>query len=408
MPGLILIINKFLGVFMYDWIIQRYIPAGEMTVSKLHARYGTLSGMTGVCINLFLSLTKFITGTLTGSVSILADAANNLSDAGSSILTMLGFKFSAKRPDEGHPFGHGRVENLTGLVIAVLIMAVGYEFFRESIEALMNPQELAVDKYAIGVMIVSILFKLWMWGFNKYMGNKIHSATLKAVSLDSINDCYTTGVVIFGLIIYAVTGKNVDGYTGLIVSLFIIYSGGRAAWETLQPILGEPAAEELIERIEQEAGKINSVIGVHDIIVHSYGPGHLFISLHAEVPSDMSLMEAHNLSETLERQLEQDTGAEIVVHIDPIAVDDPETDDIRKRLVELVNDAGEGFEIHDLRLVRGSNGTKLVFDLTVPQSCHLDDEDIRSRFKKHIEANHPSWRVSIRIDRMYFSSPDLD
>ena len=393
---------------MYDWLIKRYIPAGEMAGGTLHARYGTLSGMTGVCINLFLSLTKFITGTLTGSVSILADAANNLSDAGSSILTMLGFKFSARRPDEGHPFGHGRVENLTGLVIAVLIMAVGYEFFRESIEALMDPQELAVDKYAIGVMIVSILFKLWMWGFNKYLGDKINSATLKAVALDSINDCYTTGVVIFGLLIYAITGKNVDGYTGLIVSIFIIYSGGKAAWETLQPILGEPASEEIIEHIEAEAGSIDSVIGVHDIIVHNYGPGHSFISLHAEVPSDMSLMEAHDISESLELKLEKDTGAEVVVHIDPIAVDDPETDDIREKVLKLVKDAGEGFDIHDLRLVRGSNGTKLVFDITVPQSCHLEDDDIRSRLKKHIEANYPAWRVSIRIDRMYFSSPDSE
>ena len=392
---------------MVDLLVKAFISRpDDWEDPEIRQRYGLLTGGVGIALNLLLSLGKFLAGVLTGSIAITADAFNNLSDAGSSVVTLAGFQMAAKRADDDHPFGHGRMEYISGLIVAGAILLVGVELVKSSVEKILRPEEIAFSWASVGILCAAILVKLWMFHFNRTLGRRIGSAAMGATAADSLSDAAATSAVLLGTLVGGLTGLHIDGWVGLLVAAFILRAGWGAARDTLDPLLGQSPDPKLVEDIEQTVLAHELVSGIHDLIVHDYGPGRRMVSLHAEVPMDADMLAVHDIIDDIERELKEKFRIEAVIHMDPIATRDPRTNALKEQVAELVREVDPAMTIHDFRMTAGHDHRNLIFDVVVPHSCPLTDEEVKSAVaeKARTLEGGPFYPV-ISIDRTYTEIP---
>ena len=354
-------------------LIRLFIRDAENTRdARVREQYGVLSGAVGIACNVFLFVLKVVIGLVTGSISIAADAFNNLSDGLSCLISIVGFKMSGKAPDAKHPFGYGRTEYIAGLVVAFIIVLVGFEFFKTSIDRILHPAPVAFSVVLAVILAVSMLVKLWMGSFNVQIGRRIDSPVLMAAGQDSRNDVITTGVVILGMVAGQFTTLPVDGYVGVLVALFIIWAGFGIARDTVAPLLGEAADPEIAESIEKLVLESDYIVGVHDLIIHNYGAGRSLASVHAEVPSDSDFVAVHEVIDEAEKRVWQQTGVYLVIHMDPIDVNNEHVAALREQVDAALREIDESLSMHDFRVVDGERQINLIFDVVVPFSYDND------------------------------------
>lgn len=375
--------------------------AGDYQNSKVRRKYGILCSIVGIILNVVLFGVKFFAGVLTGSVAITADAFNNLSDAGSSVITLAGFKFAGMKADKEHPFGHGRVEYVSGLIVAFLIILMGVELVRSSVDKILNPKPVGLEKAAFIILIVSILIKIYMAVYNYRIGKRIASSAMKATATDSLSDAAATSVVLVSMCIMMGTGMNVDGYCGILVALFILWAGYQTAKETVSPLLGGKPEPELIERIQDIVLEHTIVVGIHDVIVHDYGPGRLMISLHVEVPGDEDIFKLHDLVEHIEQDLDEALDCESVIHMDPVEAKNETVIAMRKTVSGIVEEINGELTIHDFRRVSGDSYTNLVFDVVIPPEFQMEDEELLQVITDKILEQYPDHNVVIKLEKAY-------
>lgn len=371
----------------------------NFTSPTVRIRYGMLCGAVGILFNILLFTGKIIAGTLTGSIGITADAFNNLSDAGSASITLIGFRLSDAKADKEHPFGHGRFEYIAGLIVSMAILLMGFELGKSSIDKILNPAPVTFSFLALGVLAVSILTKLYMFFYNRGIGKKIDSAAMRATAMDSFSDVAATSTVLISTLIGKWTGWMIDGYAGLLVALFICYTGIRAAKETISPLLGQPPAQEFVDKIEQIVMAQDGVIGVHDLVVHDYGPGRRMISLHAEVPADGDMILLHDTVDNLEKQLRKECGCEAVIHMDPVEMNNKETNRLRAETLSILAELDDRLTLHDFRVVAGPTHINLVFDVVVPFDFSMTDEAVRKAINERVHALEGKCYAVIEIDK---------
>lgn len=370
--------------------------------SKLREAYGMLCGIVGVCFNILLFVGKFLAGTFSNSIAITADAFNNLSDAGSSVVTLLGFKLAGAKPDTEHPFGHGRIEYISGLVVAAAILLMGYELIRDSIGKILHPEETEFTVLVAVILIASILVKLYMAYYNRSVGKKLDSAAMKAVATDSLSDMVATTVVLFASVFTHFTGIKIDGYCGLVVGFLVGYAGFDAARETLNPLLGQPPAREFVEKIDEIVMSHPEVCGMHDLIVHDYGPGRQMISLHAEVPAEGNILELHDVIDNIETELRRELGCEATIHMDPIVTSDEHVSETKAAMVSLIKAIDEELSIHDFRMVTGESHTNLIFDVLAPFNFRLTDEELLTEILQDVQEHFgENYYVVAKVDHSY-------
>ena len=387
---------------MTDFLVRHLVRDHENVQDPaVRERYGVMSGGVGIFLNLLLSLGKFFAGVLTGSIAVTADAFNNLSDAGSSVVTLVGFKLAGQKADDGHPFGHGRIEYLAGLLVSLLILMVGVELGKTSIEKIIRPEEVAFSLVTVIILICSILVKLWMCLFNRKLGRRINSAAMEATATDSLSDVVATSAVLAGTLIGHFAQVSIDGWIGVVVAVFILRAGWGAAKDTLNPLLGTAPEPELVKAIQQLVLSHEQVVGMHDLVIHDYGPGRRMCSFHAEVPEDKDIMDAHDAIDHIEREIQEKFGIETTVHMDPIATGDSEVARLREQVAELVREIDPDMSIHDFRLTRGPQHSNLIFDVVVPHRCRLTDEEVRQRITDTVRRVVPGCYVVLQLDRSY-------
>ena len=375
-------------------------PEGK-TEAQLRRGCGILCGAVGVFLNLLLFLGKLAAGLASGSIAVVADAVNNLSDAGSSVVTLLGFRLAEQKADHEHPFGHGRMEYLSGLVVAILILLMGFELAQSSVGKILHPVPAEGGWQVTAVLCAAIAVKLYMAFYNRRIGKRIGSTAMEAAALDSLSDCAATSVVLIASLIERYTDLILDGWGGLLVALFILWSGVQAAKTTMDPLLGTPPSAEFVEEIRSLVLSHQPILGVHDIIVHDYGPGRRMISLHAEVPARGELLELHSRIDHVERELRERLGCEAVIHMDPVCTDDGVTQETRRKVETLVRCIDSGITIHDFRMVPGPTHTKVIFDAEVPYQCPLPDQEVRSRIEQGVRALDGDYSAVVEVEKGY-------
>mgnify|MGYP000960432758 FL=1 len=362
-------------------------------------RYGVLCGAVGIFFNILLFTGKLIAGMVTKSIGITADAFNNLSDAGSATITLVGFRLAEQKADKEHPFGHGRFEYIAGLIVSMAILLMGFELAKTSIEKILHPEPIVFSFLALGMLVISILTKLYMFFYNRGIGKKIDSAAMRATAMDSFSDVTATSVVLLSMLIGKWTGWMIDGYAGLAVALFIGYTGIRAAKETVSPLLGQPPTKEFVEEIERIVLAHDGVIGVHDLVVHDYGPGRRMISLHAEVPADGDMIHLHDAVDNLEKLLRKECGCEAVIHMDPVETNNQQTNQLRTEAEKILVSLDERLTLHDFRVVAGPTHTNLVFDVVVPFGFSMPDEAVKKEISERIHAMDKNYYAVIEVDK---------
>lgn len=389
---------------MTDFLIKTFIRDSEQVHDPaVRERYGILSGVVGILLNLLLSAGKLCAGVLSASISITADAFNNLSDAGSSVVTLVGFKLAGQKADDGHPFGHGRLEYLTGLLVSLVILLVGLELGKSSIEKILHPEPVSFSVVSVIILAISILVKLWMCLFNRRLGRRIGSAAMAATAADSLSDVAATSAVLAGTLVGRMTGLAIDGWVGALVAVFILRAGWGAAKDTINPLLGQNPDPELVRNIQTTVLSHPQVTGMHDLIIHDYGPGRSMMSFHAEVPIDSDIMEAHDVIDHIERELKDRFGIETSVHMDPIATNDEQVNRVRAQVAALVQVIDPAMTIHDFRMTRGPLHTNLIFDVVVPHKCPLSDGEVAARIEKAVKTLDDHYFVVLQLDRSYVS-----
>ena len=369
--------------------------------SEVRKAYGILCGAVGIFFNILLFAGKFFAGTLSGSIAITADAFNNLSDAGSSVVTLLGFQLAGQKPDPEHPFGHGRMEYLSGLAVSMLILLMGVELGKSSLEKILHPEEVEFSPLIVGILCVSIAVKLYMFLYNKRIGKKLGSTAMEATAMDSLSDCVATTAVLAATLVGHFTGLRIDGWCGILVACFILWSGIGAARDTLDPLLGTPPTAEFVGRIRDLVMAHKGIIGIHDLIVHDYGPGRVMISLHAEVSASENVLELHDEIDNVETELREKLGCEAVIHMDPIVTDDGITEETRKRVAALIHCIDDDINIHDFRMVSGPTHTNLIFDAVVPFGFRLSDEEVEKKIKAAVRALDGNYYAVVKVERSY-------
>ena len=369
--------------------------------TKVRQSYGRLSGFVGICCNVLLFALKLFIGLATGAVSIMADAFNNLSDAASSVVTLIGFYMAGRPADGGHPYGHGRIEYLSGLFIAAAILMTGVELMKSSVEKILHPEAPEFSLVSIVILAASILLKLWMSKFNFKLGERIQSEVMKATATDSLSDCISTGAVLLGALIGILAGKNLDGWIGALVALFVCFAGLGAAKETIQPLLGQAPDPELVNKIKERVIKEEKILGVHDLNVHDYGPGRRMISLHAEVSYKEDILEAHDLIDNIERDLMKEFQCDATIHMDPVVTDDEEMNKVRQMVEAIVTEKNAEWKIHDFRMVRGSTHTNLIFDLVVAQEELVKKQEIERWVKEKIHDAAPELYAVVTVEQSF-------
>lgn len=375
-------------------------PEGRDT-AWLRKAYGVLCGAVGIFLNVLLFLGKLLAGSLAGSVAITADAFNNLSDAGSSAITLLGFQLAGQKADAHHPFGHGRVEYLSGLGVAVLILLMGWELLQSSLSKILHPAPVTASPLVIAILCVSIGVKLYMALYNWRLGKRLDSAAMRATATDSLCDSAATSAVLAATLVGHLTGKMIDGWAGLLVAGFILWSGAKAAKETIDPLLGIPPTREFVSRIRDLVMAHPQIIGIHDLIVHDYGPGRMMISLHAEVPANQDVLALHDEIDNVEKELREQLGCEAVIHMDPVVTDDGVTEETRRRVADLVRCIDDEITIHDFRMVAGPTHTNVIFDAVVPYHFRLSDQTVEEKIRTAVRTLDGSYYAVVRVERSY-------
>ena len=391
---------------MTNFLIKHFIPnASDVKSPAVRQRYGVVSSVVGILCNALLCTAKIAAGLLTGAVSIVADGINNLSDGGSCVVSLLGFKMAGKPADDKHPFGHGRIEYVAGLIVSFIIVLMGVELAKTSLDKIFHPEEISFSWITPAVLGISILVKLWMCFFNRKMGDKIDSAVLRATAMDSLSDVAATSSVLAGFVIGYWARVNLDGYLGVLVALFILYTGVSTAKGTLDLLLGEAPDPEFVKQIQQEVLSYPEIIGVHDLIVHNYGPGHSVISLHAEVPCDVDILKIHDTIDNAERDLKKKFDCEVVIHMDPIVTNDKETNEIHQKLSSIVRLLDSRVTIHDFRMVKGPTHTNLIFDIVVPHQFRLTDDQVVESLRQAVKALDARYEIVVNVDKAYTAPP---
>ena len=387
---------------MVQLLARYFIKNYEQTESpSVRQSYGVLCGSVGIGFNILLFIGKFLAGLISNSIAITADAFNNLSDAGSSLITLIGFKMAGQKPDTEHPFGHGRIEYLTGLLVSLLILLMGVELIKSSVSKILHPEATECTPVVAGILIVSILVKLYMYLYNRSTGRKIDSAAMMATAADSLSDMLSTSVVLIATLIGKFTGLQIDGWCGLLVGIFILYAGFSAAKDTISPLLGQPPQKEFVEKIESIVQSYPQVLGIHDLIVHDYGPGRVMISLHAEVPASGDMLHLHDTIDNIERQLHRELHCDAVIHMDPVMNDDEETQELKKQVTCCLHELDKSLNLHDFRIVRGPTHTNIIFDILVPFKFQLSDAEISRFMEEKIHSISASYYAVINIDKDY-------
>ena len=371
----------------------------EMKNPTVRQAYGMLCGGAGIFLNLMLFAGKFLAGLLSSSIAITADAFNNLSDAGSSIITLLGFKIAGQKPDPEHPFGHGRVEYISGLGVSVLILLMGIELVKGSVSKIIHPEELTFSPVIIVILLASILVKCYMFYYNRTLGKELDSAAMSATAMDSISDCLATTVVLIATLVGHFTSITIDGWCGLLVGLFICRAGIMAAKETIGPLLGQPPSPEFVEQVSNIVMSYEEVIGLHDLIVHDYGPGRVLISLHAEVPADGDILTLHDVIDTIEQELKTTLNCHAVIHMDPVQVGDEETDRLKAMVKDIIAQIDSSLTIHDFRIVTGPTHTNLIFDVVTPFDFRLTDSELTALIQEKVKQENPGYFTVIQVDK---------
>ncbi|MBR1931831.1 MAG: cation transporter [Lachnospiraceae bacterium] len=374
---------------------------------KVRLGYGMLCGIVGIVLNILLFAGKAMAGVISGSIAITADAFNNLSDAASSLITLVGFRMAGQKADQEHPFGHGRIEYIAGLLVSVLILVCAFELFKSSVEKIIHPRELVFSPLIVGILIVSILVKCYMFYYNRQIGRKIASAAMLATATDSLSDAVATLMVLLATLVGHISGVQIDGYCGALVALFICYAGYCAARDTISPLLGNAPDPEFVRQVQELVLQHEGILGVHDLVVHDYGPGRVFLSLHAEVPADSELLAIHNLIDGIEHKLRDTLHCNAVIHMDPVCLDDEETlmlkEEVKGYLLELMSSIPHtgiwSVSTHDFRLVREADVTKVLFDVVVPYHFTMEDEELVGILGQRIVEKHPGCQVEIEVDR---------
>lgn len=353
---------------MTDLLVKMFVKNYEDTDNiSVRTAYGVLASGVGIACNVLLSLAKMMVGMLLHSVSVMADAFNNLSDAGSSIIGLVGVKMAEKPADEDHPFGHGRIEYVAALIVAFLVIEVGFTFFKDSISKIRHPEELRFQMVSIVILGMSILVKLWLGMFNKKLGKKIDSQVMMATAADSLGDVIATAATVVSILFWKVAGINIDGFVGLGVSLVVMWAGIGIARDTLEPLIGEATTPEDYRRIKKFVEKYDGIMGSHDLIVHNYGPGRSMASIHAEVPNNVSIEVSHEIIDRIERDAAKELGIFLVIHMDPLETEDQTVLKVRKKTEKAVEELDSRCSIHDFRMVKGEDQINLIFDLVVPR-----------------------------------------
>ena len=387
---------------MIALLAKKFIKDREnVTSPAVRQAYGMLCGIVGICLNVVLFALKFFAGTISGSIAITADAFNNLSDAGASVVTLLGFKLAGKKPDPDHPFGHGRIEYLSGLAVSMVILLMGFELLRDAVDKILHPEAVDFSLLAVGILIASIAVKCYMYLYNHAVGKKIDSAAMQATATDSLSDCIATGAVLLATLVGHWTNLRIDGWCGLIVSGLILFAGYNAAKDTIAPLLGQPPEQEFVDEIERIVMAHPLVRGIHDLVVHDYGPGRVMITLHAEVPADHNIMDIHDEIDLIEVELREKLGCEATIHMDPIDMNDTTVMETRKKVAQLVTLIDEQITIHDFRMVTGPTHTNVIFDAVVPFAFRLSDKEVEERIKDAVRTLDGNYFAVIQIDKSY-------
>lgn len=387
---------------MTELLISLFVKRkDEVEDAGVRNSYGILGGIVGICCNVFLFAGKFFAGIMTGAISITADAFNNLSDAASSIITLIGFGIAGKPADEDHPFGHGRMEYIAGLMVALAILLMGFELLKSSVIKILHPEDITTSGITFVILIVSILVKFWMYLFNGSIAKRIHSETMKATASDSFNDCISTAAVFGGMLIFHFFGYNLDGYLGVLVACFVLWGGYGAVKDMLDPLLGSAPDQELVDNIKQMVLCHDMVIGIHDIVVHDYGPGRRIVSLHAEVPYTEDILTIHDVMDHIEMRLMEEYQCEATIHMDPVITDDKAVIETKQKVEYLVKSYDDSLSIHDFRMVTGKTHTNVIFDLVIPygKKYQADSvvEDVKKTIRKEMEGNY---YAVIHVDRV--------
>jgi cation diffusion facilitator family transporter len=381
-------------------LLSKFFVRSDLSAEQTRTAYGKLCGIVGIFLNLLLFAGKFFAGLISGSIAITADAFNNLSDAGSSVVSLVSFRISEQKPDARHPYGHGRIEYLAGLIISAVIIVMAYELIKDSIGKIIHPEDTEWSVTILVILVASIFVKCYMAFYNSRLGKRYNAAALRATAIDSLSDCAATTVVLICTILSHVKGWRIDGYAGLLVGGFILFAGIRAAREVINPLLGEPPEQEYVERIEHLVLDFDpAILGVHDLMVHDYGPGRRVISLHAEVPAEGNVLELHDVIDNLEHKLCSELGCVATIHMDPVVTSDSRVDELRYQIIDILASINETISMHDFRVVFGPSHTNLIFDIVLPFDFPLPEDNLLADIERLVHE---------RIGRTYFTVIQVD
>ena len=384
---------------MMTLLIRFFIRDNKNTEDpNVRQKYGIVSGAFGIFLNTLLFCIKLLAGICSNSISIIADAFNNLSDAGSSVITMIGFKISAQEADSDHPFGHGRSEYISGLIVSIIILVMAVELIRSSVSKILHPQAIDFTPMVLVILALSIFVKLYMYHYNQTLSRKIGSAALQATAADSFSDCLATSAVLAATIVSALSGYHIDGWCGILVGLLIFHGGVAAAKDTISPLLGQAPDPAFIRNIQDIVNQYEIVIGIHDLVVHDYGPGRRMISLHAEVPAEGNILELHDTIDNIEKRLQQELRCSAVIHMDPVMPDDAETRECRELVAGILNRIDNALSLHDFRIVKGTTHTNLIFDVVVPYQAPYTADTLKTMVRTMLYEVNPRYYAVIQID----------
>ena len=390
---------------MIEFLIRRFVPDWQQVQrTDVRERYGTLAAAVGILSNIFLCIIKGLIGLFSGSIAVTADAVNNLSDAGSSVITLLAFKMAGKPADEEHPYGHARMEYISGMAVSFIIILLGLELMGSSFEKILHPEEVGVSALTYLVLIVSIAVKLWQGMFNRNLGKRISSEALQATAADSLNDVFSTGAVLLSTLVYQFTAIPIDGWVGMLVAIFITVSGVKLIMETGSPLLGQAPDPQMVRELEEKITAYDGVIGIHDLQVHNYGPGRVFATVHAEVPANRDILVSHDIIDNIEREVGHEMNLNLVIHMDPVVTDDERLNQLHAQVQQIVVGIDSNLSMHDFRAVFGPTHTNLVFDVVVPPGFSVSDSELSRRIEQQVQTLG-SYFCVITVDHNYAYFP---
>lgn len=387
---------------MTSLLLKLFVKDYEKTNdSNVREKYGTLGGLVGIIVNMIIAAAKLIIGSFSGSISITADAVNNFSDAGSSIITLIGFKMANKPADEDHPYGHGRIEYISGFIVAFIVLIFGVELMKSSVDRIINPSEITYSIWAIVVLVLSIIGKIWLGLFNRKLGKAINSTAMTAVFTDCISDSGATAVTIISMLLAHFAKINIDGILGVIVAVIIIIAGINIIRDTLNPLLGQAPDKELVNNIAETVLSFDKVVGIHDLVLHNYGSTKTFGSIHVEVPANENVLVVHEIMDNIELEIKKKFGVDIVAHTDPIETDNKLVEDNRNFIINIINSIDEKLTIHDFRLVSGPTHTNLIFDIVLPYTTKMSEGEVKDSVTQKVKEIKPEYNCVITVDRDY-------